>query len=197
MRFLVWLTCVLASFGGMRVDAATVRADVTLLTEPSQRSVAVANVPKDGQIKIMSRKGLWSEVCYEDACGWLRITAISRGSGTATTTTSLAALKTGREGAGNAVSSTGVRGLDAEAIDVDQPDYEALIALKAWQVTPDQADKFAEEGLLEGRSLAALARPANDSSEPEPESRMSGGSERSDTPRSRKTKRAEASDDDW
>ena len=197
MRLKVWLTCLLASFGGMRVDAATVRADVTLLTEPTQRSVAVATVPKDGQIQIMSRKGLWSEVCYEDACGWLRITAISRGSGTATTTTSLAALKTGREGAGNAVSSTGVRGLDAEAIDVDQPDYEALIALKQWQVTPDQADKFAEEGLLEGRSLAALARPANDSSEPEPESRMSRGSERSDTPRVRKTKRVEASDDDW
>ena len=90
-----------------------------------------------------------------------------------------------------------MRGLDAEAIDVDQPDYEALIALKQWQVTSDQADKFAEEGLLEGRSLAALARPANDSSEPEPESRMSRGSERSDTPRVRKTKRVEASDDDW
>ena len=197
MRLIFWLTCLLASFGGMRVDAATVRADVTLLTEPTQRSVAVATVPKDGQIQIMSRKGLWSEVCYEDACGWLRITAISRGSGTATTTTSLAALKTGREGAGNAVSSTGVRGLDAEAIDVDQPDYEALIALKQWQVTSDQADKFAEEGLLEGRSLAALARPANDSSEPEPESRMSGDSERSDTPSVRKTRRVEASDDDW
>ena len=197
MRLIFWLTCLLASFGGMRVDAATVRADVTLLTEPTQRSVALATVPKDEQIQIMSRKGLWSEVCYEDACGWLRITAISRGSGTATTTTSLAALKTGREGAGNAVSSTGVRGLDAEAIDVDQPDYEALIALKQWQVTSDQADKFAEEGLLEGRSLAALARPANDSSEPEPESRMSGDSERSDTPSVRKTRRVEASDDDW
>ena len=55
--------------------------------------------------------------------------------------------------------ATGVHGLDAEAIKVDQPDHEALAALKQWQVTPDQADKFADEGLLEDRSLAALAQP--------------------------------------
>ena len=104
--------------------------------EPTQRSVAVATVPKHGQIKIMSRKGLWSEVCHADACGWLRITAISRDSGAATTKTSLAALKTGREGAGNAVSSTGVRGLDAEAIKVDQPDHEALRPSSSGRLLP-------------------------------------------------------------
>jgi len=109
----------------------------------------------------------------------------------------LAALKTGREGAGNAVSSTRVRGLDAEAIKVDQPDHEALAALKQWQVTPDQADKFADEGLLEDRSLAALAQPADDSSQGVQDSRMSRDPEQSSTSRPRKTKRMQASDDDW
>ena len=183
---------------GTRVYAASVRTEVTLLAEPTQRSVAVATVPKHGQIKIMSRKGLWSEVCHADACGWLRITAISRDSDAATTKTSLAALKTGREGAGNAVSSTGVRGLDTEAIKVDQPDHEALAALKQWRVTPDQADKFADEGLLEDRSLAALAQPADNSPQGVQDSRVSRDpAEQSSTSRSRKTKRMQASDDDW
>ena len=182
---------------GTSVYAASVRTEVTLVAEPTQRSVAVATVPKHGQIKIMSRKGLWSEVCFEDACGWLRITAISRGPGEAITKTSLAALKTGREGAGNAVSSTGVRGLDAEAIRVDQPDHEALTSLKQMQVTPDQAHKFAEEGLLEDRSLATLAQPADDSSRRVQESRMSRDPEQPSTTRPRKTKRMQASDDDW
>ena len=121
----------------------------------------------------MSRKGLWSEVCHADACGWLRITAISRDSGAATTNNLVSCTENWEGRCGNAVSSTGVRGLDAEAIKVDQPDYEALAALKQWQVTPDQADKFADEGLLEDRSLAALAQPADDSSEPVQDSRMS------------------------
>lgn len=196
VRILVWLIA-LALLSGMRVYAATVRTDVTLLNQPTQRSVAVATVPKGGQIEIMSRNGLWSEVCYEDACGWLRITVISRGSGTATTKTSLAALKTGREGSGNAVSSTGVRGLDAEAIKLDQPDYEALVALKRWQVTPDQAIKFAEEGFLEDRSLAALAQPVDDLSSLHQESRMFRDPDRSNTSRQTKKKQLEASDDDW
>ena len=69
VRALVWLIA-LALLSGMRVYAATVRTDVTLLNQPTQRSAAVATVPKGGQIEIMSRNGLWSEVCYEDACGW-------------------------------------------------------------------------------------------------------------------------------
>ena len=197
MRISVCILCIHVLLSGTCVYAASVRTEVTLLAEPTQRSVAVATVPKHGQIKIMSRKGLWSEVCYADACGWLRITAISRDSGAATTKTSLAALKTGREGAGNAVSSTGVRGLDAEAIKVDQPDHQALAALKQWQVTPDQADKFADEGLLEDRSLAALAQPADASSQGVQDSRMSREPEQPSTSRPRKTKRMQASDDDW
>jgi hypothetical protein len=106
-------------------------------------------------------------------------------------------LKTGREGSGNAVSSTGVRGLDAEAIKLDQPDYEALVALKRWQVTPDQAIKFAEEGFLEDRSLAALAQPVDDLSSLHQESRMFRDPDRSNTSRQTKKKQLEASDDDW
>lgn len=187
----------LVLLSGIRGYAATVRSAVTLLAEPTQRSMVVATVPKDGQIKIMSRKGLWSEVCYADACGWLRITAISRDSGAAITKTSLAALKTGREGVGNAVSSTGVRGLDAEAIKVEQPDYDALVALKQWQVTSDQADEFAEEGLLEDRSLSALAQPAGEPSHQVQESRMSRDPAQPSTSQPRKTNRIQASDDDW
>ena len=197
LRTLVWLICALALLSGLRVYAATVRTGVTLLTQPTQRSVAVATLAEGAQIEIMSRNGLWSEVCCADACGWLRITAISRDSGTATTKTSLAALQTGRDGAGNAVSSTGVRGLDAEAIKVDQPDYEALVALRQWQVTPGQAIRFAEEGFLEDRSLAALAQPVDESSSPHQESRMFPDPDRISTSRPTKKKRVEASDDDW
>ena len=188
---LVWV----ASFSVLGDSA---RDSAMLMSAPSARSEGVASVPKGAEISIQARKGLWAEICYQEVCGWLRVTAVSRdAANNSSSTTSLAALKSGREGAGNAVSSTGVRGLDAESIAVDQPDYAALAALKTRRVTGTESAEFAADLSLETRTFALLSAP-----EPQVErdgAAVSGQEDpaplQEDTRGSKKKRRA--SDDDW
>jgi len=195
-RVIVWalLLCTLAS--GALADAT--REDVMLMSAPSARSEGVASVPKGAEISIQARKGLWAEVCYQEVCGWLRVTAVSRdAANNSSSTTSLAALKSGREGAGNAVSSTGVRGLDAESIAVDQPDYAALAELKTRRVTGTESAEFAADLSLETRTFALLSAPVP---QIERDGAAVSGQEdpaplQEDTRGSKKKRRA--SDDDW
>jgi hypothetical protein len=195
-RLIIWalLLCTLAS--GALADST--REDVMLMSAPSARSEGVASVPKGAEISIQARKGLWAEGCYQEVCGWLRVTSISRdGANKSASTTSLAALKSGREGAGNAVSSTGVRGLDAESIAVDQPDYAALAELKTRRVTGTESADFAADLSLETRTFALLSAPVP---QVERDGAAVSGQEdpaplQEDTRGSKKKRRA--SDDDW
>ena len=187
--------CVVLAFNAL---ADTTRDSATLMSAPSARSDGLVSVPKGAEISLQARKGLWAEVCYQEVCGWLRVTSISRdAANNSSSSTSLAALKSGREGAGNAVSSTGVRGLDAESIAVDQPDYEALAELKAQRVSGEESAEFAAELLLQTRTFALLSAPA-----PQVERGGAAITDREDpalleedTSGSKKKRRA--SDDDW
>lgn len=178
--------------------ADTTRDSTMLMSAPSARSEGLVSIPKGAEISLQARKGLWAEVCYQEVCGWLRVTSISRdAANNSSSSTSLAALKSGREGAGNAVSSTGVRGLDAESIAVDQPDYEALAELKAQRVSGEESAEFAAELLLQTRTFALLSAPApqverggaaiTDREDPAPLEEDTSGSK----------KKRRASDDDW
>jgi len=178
--------------------ADTTRDSAMLMSAPSARSEVLVSIPKGAEISLQAREGLWAEVCYQEICGWLRVTSISRDSANnSSSATSLTALKSGREGAGNAVSSTGVRGLDAESIAVDQPDYDALAELKAQRVSGEESAEFAAELSLQTRTFALLSAPApqverggaavTDHEDPAPSQEDTSGSK----------KKRRASDDDW
>lgn len=178
-------------------SSALIKADSGLVDAPSARAAEIGSVVAGDEVTFKQRKGLWAEVCKETLCGWLRITKVELKNRAGATKTNLATLKSGRAGAGNAVSSTGVRGLDAESIDVGNPDYEALAMLEAYRVTTSEVDAFVRQGMLENRNLAMLDSPA----EAAPGSRDSrsvaprGGAVAK--PKKQKDKRKEASDDDW
>ena len=110
-------------------QVALVREQVKLLEAPSTRASVVRALSPQQKVSIISRKGFWFEVEVDNDSGWLKMTHLTfaelknfKGS--------LAALKTGRDGSGNNVAATGVRGLEMEAITLAQPDYEAFSAFQ-------------------------------------------------------------------
>ena len=177
-------------------QAAVVKRDSALVDAPSPRAIEIGSVSIGSEVEFKQRKGLWAEICTGDVCGWLRITAVDLKNQQGPTQTNLASLKSGREGVGNAVSSTGVRGLDAESIDVGNPDYEAFAALEGFRVSITDADAFARQGMLQPRSLAMLARPAKSSLDSRAEPRDAPAGDRT-VLKKKKKKRKQASDDDW
>jgi len=192
------LSCLLVLFvvTSVSTQAALIKRDSPLLKGPSHRSAEVGSVVVGVEVDYRQRKGLWAEVCARDLCGWLRITAVELSDRQGATKTNLASLKSGREGVGNTVSSTGVRGLDAEAIELGRPDYGALAVLEGYRVSMAEADAFARQGLLGTRSMLMLVSSADSSQVADPRRGASSPLERSVT-KKQKNKRKEASDDDW
>lgn len=189
--FLVLL--VVASFPA---KAALIKRDSPLVEAPSHRAVEVGVVAAGDEVEYKQRKGLWVEVCAREVCGWLRITSVELKDKQGATKTNLADLKSGREGVGNAVSSTGVRGLDAEAIEVGRPDYTALAVLEGYRVSVADAEAFARQGLLGTRSMAMLISSA-DSAQVADARRDASPRLEKNVNKKKKSKRKEASDDDW
>ncbi len=140
-------------------NEATLRRDASLITSPKPGSAVVADLTAGDTVSVRQRKGLWTEACQARLCGWIRVTSLAMARSSSTTSSSLAGLKSGRDGAGNTVSSTGVRGLDATSIELSKPDYAALAKLESGQVPPAGARDFAAELNLEQRSLALLSAP--------------------------------------
>lgn len=192
------LSCllVLFLFTSVSTHAALIKRDSPLLESPSHRSAVVGSVVVGVEVDYRQRKGLWAEVCARDLCGWLRITAVELNDRKGATKTNLASLKSGREGVGNTVSSTGVRGLDAEAIELGRPDYGALAVLEGYRVSVGDADAFARQGLLGTRSMVMLVSSADSAQVADSRRGGSSGIERN-VSKKKNNKRKEASDDDW
>jgi len=144
----------------LNANQATLRRDASLNDLPKSDAAVVADLAAGASVSVKQRKGLWAEACADQLCGWIRVTSLAMARTGSSTSSSLAGLKSGREGAGNAVSSSGVRGLDATSIELSKPDYAALAVLESAQVPTNGSRSFAAEQNLEQRSLALLAAPA-------------------------------------
>jgi len=81
------------------------------------------------QAVVQNRRGIWIEIQSNAVVGWVKLSDV-RFKENANFKSSLAKLKTGREGSGNNVVTTGVRGLGSEALELARPDYEAFSKFK-------------------------------------------------------------------
>lgn len=196
-RFCFALATLLVVSTSLSANEATLRRDAELGDSPQPGATVVANLAAGASVSVKQRKGLWAEACAEQLCGWIRVTSLAMARTAPTTSSSLAGLKSGREGAGNAVSSSGVRGLDATSIELSKPDYAALAALESAQVRVNGATGFAAERNLEDRSLALLMAPAVADTPAEPLPQASRAAAPSIQKKSKPNPEKDASDDDW
>jgi hypothetical protein len=181
----------------LSANEATLRRNATLTDLPKPGAAAVADLAAGASVSIQQRKGMWAEACQAQVCGWIRVTSLAMARSGTTTSSSLAGLRSGREGAGNAVSSTGVRGLDATGIQLSKPDYTALAVLESEQVPPAGARGFAAELNLEQRSLTLLTAPEVAEIPPEPRPQDSRASSQAQQKKSKPNPEKDAYDDDW
>ena len=178
-------------------NEATLRRDASLTEAPKPGATVLADLVAGDAVSVKQRKGLWAEACQAQLCGWIRVTSLAMARSGSTTSSSLAGLKSGREGAGNAVSSTGVRGLDATSIELSKPDYIALAALESGQVPLAGARDFAAELNLEQRSLALLAAPEVSEMPTDPASQTSRAPSPPVQKKPKPNPEKDAYDDDW
>jgi hypothetical protein len=178
-------------------NEASLRRNSSLTESPNPGAAVVADLVAGDAVSVKQREGLWAEVCQAQRCGWIRVTSLAMARSGITTSSSLAGLKSGREGAGNAVSSTGVRGLDATSIELSKPDHAALTVLESWQVPQAGARDFAAEINLEHRSLALLAAPQVAEMPVEPAPQASRVTSPTLQKKSKPNSGQDAYDDDW
>lgn len=192
----VLMTTLLLSAPSIASDA-TLRRDASLSSSPEPDASVVADLAAGALVSVKQRKGLWAEACTDQLCGWIRVTTLAMARAGSNTSSSLAGLKSGREGAGNAVSSSGVRGLDATSIELSKPDYAALTALESVQVPVNGAKDFAVERSLVNRSLVLLMAPAVADTPAEQPPQSSRAAAPSIQKKSKPNPEKDASDDDW
>lgn len=196
-RFCVPLVAALAVSASLSANEATLRRNASLNDSPNPGAAVVAELAAGASVSVKQRKGLWAEACADQLCGWIRVTSLAMARAGTSTSSSLAGLKSGREGAGNAVSSSGVRGLDATSIELSKPDYNALAALESEQVPVSGAVSFAADQNLKQRSLALLTAPEVSDipaeSSPQPGRAPTQKVQKKSKPNPEK----DASDDDW
>jgi len=176
---------------------ASLRRDASLNDSPKPGAGVVADLAAGAAVSVKQRKGLWAEACADQLCGWIRVTSLAMARAGPSTSSSLAGLKSGREGAGNAVSSSGVRGLDATSIELSKPDYDALAVLESAKVPVGGAISFAAERNLEDRSLALLTAPAVSDIPAESSPQPSRAPAQKVQKKSKPNREKDAYDDDW
>ena len=104
---------------------AWIRKEADLLAEPNTNANIVTHLLPENSAKILRRKGIWLEIRVDRIVGWVKLSAVRFGK-SAKFKTSLANLRTGREGSDNNVAATGVRGLEAETLSLAEADYDAF-----------------------------------------------------------------------
>ena len=133
------LICFLVlSFFPIYLFADSLKSDQELKETPSIKGNVVGKAAK-GNVEVIDKKGFWVKVKNDSIEGWTKLNnvEISKDSNF-----SLSSLNTGREGSGNIVSTSGVRGLDGEDITSAQPDLIEFEKLQSLKVDKSIGNKF-------------------------------------------------------
>ncbi|MDA9050457.1 hypothetical protein OAD35_01300 [Pseudomonadales bacterium] len=178
-------------------EEAVVRSQAVVFSAPKGGADKVVSLEAETRVETGVRRGLWVEL-IKPSQGWVKLRSLKMGTtGTGSTSSSLSGLKSGREGVGNAVSASGVRGLDAEMIKLSDPDFQALEEFKKSAVVSLDAMYFATDRSLSGRKIAYLSDPIRaQNSSKSLDASKTAAAKTVKKPNSSKNKQV-VSDDDW
>ncbi len=141
--FLNLLLIILLSVSSESV-ADSLKSDQELKESPNIKSKAVGNVSK-GEVEVIDKKGFWIKIKKDSVEGWTKLNNVEIDKDS---NFSLSSLDTGREGSGNIVSTSGVRGLDGEDITNAQPDINEFEKLKKLKVNKSVGENFSNKSNL-------------------------------------------------
>lgn len=135
--------------------ATTVRA-IDLKQQPAADAATVGSLPAGSPVDLATRQGAWVQLKTEAATGWAKLfdvrlsaTGGKRAGGEDAIATTLG-LATGTR---TATVTTGVRGLDADALEHAVANPQQVQKLDGYASTPQRAQDFARQGNLAPRSV--------------------------------------------
>ena len=129
------------SFGSF---ADSLKSDQELRKSPNIKSEVIGKVSK-GEVEVIDKKGFWIKVKKNSVEGWTKLNNVKIDKDS---NFSLSSLNTGREGSGNIVSTSGVRGLDGEDITNAQPDIDEFEKLKKFKADKSIGENFSNQSNL-------------------------------------------------
>lgn len=162
MRMGVGVMAMMAACSVCAAESGRLLVESDLKREPFIDAPTLQKLQLDSEVAIIKRQGGWMRVQpAAGESGWLKLVHLKLApSSTAKGDDGLGALwhvaRSGRSGNSAVTVSTGVRGLDAEAMKNARPDPAAVEKLKTYAALPAQAERFAEQASLQRRALAYL-----------------------------------------
>jgi hypothetical protein len=164
-------TKIAACAGMLLVVAAAGAADTAYIVRPTELkakpfsdAATLAKLAQSSQVDVLERQASWLQVKTPAATGWVKllsvrydqINASNRGGATNSNLGVLFNIaQTGSSG--TSVSTTGVKGLDEEALRHPRPNPAALHQMLALDTSPADARAFAKSGRLNSTTLAYVS----------------------------------------
>ncbi len=146
------LASILLVLSSLTVQAEFASKDTSLFDKPSRKATSLGDIGMGKEVVINNKKGLWLEITVDGLTGWVRKLHISKVQKDTNkkggSLSAAASMGSGRSGSGNVVSSTGVRGLDADALsnaEFDKVEFKKYLKLA---VSAKKAKKFAKKAKL-------------------------------------------------
>ena len=151
-------------------ESAQTLTSTDLKQEPFIDAKPMGPLPASTAVEVLKRQGGWLQIKAGSAEGWVKMTSIRLGTGTADTKgdSGLAALfnaaTSGRSGEKGVTVATGVRGLSAEDLKNATPAPEAVKKLDSYSGSKNEAQAFANSGKLQSQKVDYLVDAKSTSS---------------------------------
>lgn len=159
---LLLLGLLLLPLGALAGDPGQSLIAADLKQEPFADAKTVASLPVGSVLDVVKRQGGWMQVKAADGSeGWLKMTSIKLGTGTAAKGESglgslLNVARSGRSGNTGVTVATGVRGLSAEELKNAKPAPDAVKKLDGFPNGKREAESFAGGAKLQSQKIEYL-----------------------------------------
>lgn len=150
------LLSTLAPAISMAETGTALKADA-LRAEPFSDAKTLSAITKGESVDILSKKGAWLQIKTKKNTGWVRLFSVKRGvAGSNNQVKGVIDVASGRTGTGKVISTTGVRGLNAEELKAAKFNEAEMNKLESFTLSADDGQKFATAGDLKAIKFAYL-----------------------------------------
>lgn len=152
----------LAACGAGAADTAYMVRPTELKAKPFSDAATLAKLAQSSQVNVMERQASWLQVKTPAATGWVKLLSVRYDQITASTRSGATNSNLGvlfniaQTGSGGSVATTGVKGINEEALRHPQPNPAALQQMQSLDTSAADARSFAKAGRLNSSTVAYL-----------------------------------------
>jgi hypothetical protein len=140
---------------GFAQSGTALKAD-TLRAEPFSDAKKLSTIAKGDSVEIVSKKGAWLQIKSKKNTGWVRLFSVRQGASNSNQVKGVIDVANGRAGSGQVISTTGIRGLDAEDLKQAKFNEDEMKKLENNQLSAENGQQFASAGGLKAIQFSYL-----------------------------------------